>query len=79
MCISVIMCVCVCLLTQLEKFLLFEKNLMLLSTFASHLPHNLCPTTEWSSVTDWPLSDNETDSADHDKVCKVVNDPFNLH
>jgi hypothetical protein len=27
---------------QLDKFLLFEKNLLTLSTFASRLPQNLC-------------------------------------
>ena len=47
---------------QLEKFLLFEKNLLLLSTFASRLPHNLCPRGEsGTSVTATSL--NVTDNS----------------
>ena len=71
--------VCVCD-NQLEKFLLFEKNLMLLSMFASHLPHNLCPTHTWSTLTnasvdrsgnsDYFTAANETDgqTSDDDEV-----------
>jgi len=68
--VCVCVCVCVCV-NQLEKFLLFEKNLMMLSMFASHLPHNLCPTHSWSTLTnasvdvsgnsDYFAAANETD------------------
>lgn len=55
---------------NLEKFLLFEKTLVLLSTFASHLPQNLCPAEPWTDVSA-ASTDNEylttashTDEAD---------------
>jgi len=70
---------------QLERFLQFDKNLMLLSTFASGLPHNLCPTESWSSVTatshdlgDYFSAANQTDghSAEDDQVCNKLNGAF---
>jgi len=47
---------------QLEKFLLFERNLLLLSRFASHLPHNLCPAGESVTMTSLNVTDNNNNN-----------------